>query len=128
MPSRDFFIYSADFLPLNANASATVRIPLQGDSAFECMQFTGDVRTAPTAETVIAAPAVTVTIVDSGTGRSIFERAQIWTNMIGTAERPFFLVQPKTFPSNGTIQVTLNDLSGLARTIRVSLVGYKIFQ
>lgn len=127
MPSRDFFIYSAEFLPLNANATATVRIPIQADAAFECFEITGDVRATTATEAVIAAPAVLVTITDEGTGRLIFDRAQLWTNLIGTAERPFFLPLPKTFKAAGVLSVSLSDLSTLTRTIRVALIGYKIF-
>lgn len=127
MPSRDFFIFSAEFLPLGASASATVRISIQADSHFELIELTGDVKTADTVETVVADPSITLLILDEGSGRQLFDRAQIWSNLIGTAQRPFILPQPKTFRANSTIAITATELSGNARRVRISLIGYKLF-
>lgn len=127
MASRDFFIYSAEFLPLNANATANVRIPVQGDSAFELTAISGDVKATDATETAIADPSLTVMLVDEGSGRRIFDRAQIWANIIGTAQRPFVLPQFKTFAPNSVLSVEVADLSTLTRRVRISFIGYKIF-
>ena len=127
MASRDFFIYTAEFLPLNANATATVRIPIQSDSMFQLTEITGAVKAADSDEVVIAAPAITLTLLDEGSGRLLFDRAVEWSNVIGTAQRPFVLPQFKLLPANATLNVTVSSLIGSARRVRISFVGYKIF-
>jgi hypothetical protein len=124
---RDFFTYRAEFLPLGALASVTVNVPIQADSDFQLTEITGDVRVLVTDETVVAAPATLVTIQDSGTGRLLMDGAILWTNIVGTAQRPFILPMPKEIRASSVIAVTLSDLSGNARNLRMAFVGYKIF-
>lgn len=127
MASRDWFTYTAEFIPLPASASATVIIPVLADSDFELTALTGDVRTAVTAETVIAAPAIRVLITDQGVGRALMDVAQEWPNIVGTAERPYFLPSPRTFRASATIAVALTNDAAAARQVRLALNGYKIF-
>lgn len=124
---RDLFFYSAEFLPLGALAQTTVNVPIQADSDFYLTMLTGDVRALVTNETVIAAPAALVTLLDQGTGRILMDRGQLWTNVIGTAQRPFVLPTPKFIRANSTIAITLQELGNNARQIRVSFCGYKLF-
>lgn len=126
---RDWFTYSAEFLPLPNNAGATVLITVQADSDFQLAELTGDVRTADTAETVVAQPSILVLIVDQGVGRYLMDRAQMWDNLIGTAERPFILPVPKMFRASSTISVTATQGNvGAGRNVRISLHGYKVFK
>lgn len=125
--ARDLFIYSSEFLPLGALATVSVNVPIQADSDFELAMLTGDVRTALTTETVIAAPAILVTLLDQGTGRVLMDRGQVWPNIVGTAQRPFVLPMPKRIRANAVIQVTLSDQANQARQVRLSFCGYKIF-
>lgn len=128
MASRDFFIYTAEFLPLAPNSSAVVRLQVQADSLFELTELAGAVKTADTDETVVAAPAITLTIQDEGTGRLLFDRAVEWSNVVGTAQRPFVLPQFKTFQANASIAITATSLLAAGnRRVRLSLIGYKIF-
>jgi len=127
MPSRDFFVYSAEFLPISASAAATVRVPIQSDSDFELTEMTGDVRDADTDETVIAQPSLLVLITDEGSGRIIFDRAQMWDNIIGTAERPFILPMPKLIKANSVLSVQLTNNVAANKRVRMSFVGYKLF-
>ena len=127
MPVRDWFTYTAEFLPLNANTTQNVNVPIQADSDFMLTGLSGSVKTAATAETVIAAPAVLVRIEVTGTGRNLMDRPVPWVNLVGTAERPFLMPVPHTVKANSTILVALTELSGNNRTIRVALLGYKLF-
>ena len=124
---RDFFVYSAEFLPIGASATATVRVPIQADSHFALMQIQGDVRALVTDETVIAAPAMRLLLRDEGTGRILMDRAQIWDNMLGTAERPFYLPAPKMIRANSTFVVELTNDNANARQVRIAFTGYKVF-
>lgn len=127
MAGRDFFTYSAEFLPLGALATTSVNVPIQADSDFELTQLTGDVRVNVTDETVVAAPASLVTILDQGTGRLLMDRGQLFTNLIGTAQRPAILPIPKFIRANSVIQITLQNLVNAGRNIRISFLGYKVF-
>ena len=124
---RDFFVYSAEFLPIGASASATVRVPIQADSAFALMEITGTVRALVTDEAVVVAPAMRMELRDEGTGRILMDRAQMWDNIIGTAERPFFLPAPKVIRANSTFVVTLTNDNANDRQVRIAFIGYKIF-
>lgn len=129
MADRDLFTYSAEFLPLPNNAGATVLITIQADSDFLLAELTGDARADDTSETVIAAPSILVLFADQGTGRLLQDRAQMWDNIIGTAERPFILPVPKLFRASSTIAVTATQGNvGAARNVRIALHGYKVFK
>ena len=125
--SRDFFTYSAFFLPIGASAGAVVNVPIQADSAFAVMAITGDVRDLVTNETSIATPAMVLLLRDGGTGRVLMDQAQVWPNIIGTAQRPFFLPTPKILKPNSTLVVELTNQAAAARQARISFVGFKIF-
>jgi hypothetical protein len=127
MPSRDLFFYSAEFLPLNAGATTPVNVPIQADSQFEMTEIMGDVRALDSDEVVIAAPAILLTLLDTGSGRLLMDRAQIWPNLIGTAERPFLLPMPKTIQANSVLQVTATNNAVAARRVRITFAGYKLF-
>ncbi len=128
MPARDLFFYSADFLPLNAGATTAVNVPIQADSDFEMTQIMGDVRALNTDETVTAAPAILLTLLDTGSGRQLMVAAQIWPNIIGTAQRPFLLPMPKTLTANSVLQVTATNNAVAARQVRITFGGYKLFK
>lgn len=124
---RDWFTYTAEFLPLSANASQNVNVPIQADSDFMLAAISGTVKTAATAEVVIAAPAVTVRLESTGTGRNLMDRAVPWNNIIGTAQRPFLLPSPHTLKANSTLLVVATELGGNNRTVRIAFLGYKLF-
>lgn len=127
MASRDFFVYSAEFLSLGSLATTPVNIPIQADSDFELTQLTGDVRILLADEAVVAAPNLLVTLVDKGTGRQLMDTGVIFTNLIGTAQRPSILPMPKNIRANSVIQVVAQNLVAAARFVRIALIGYKIF-
>ena len=125
--ARDFFVYSAFFLPIGASASAVVNVPIQADSAFAIMEITGDERDLTTNETNVAFPALTLLLRDGGSGRVLMDQAQVWTNIVGTAQRPFYLPHPKILNPNSTLVVELTNQAAAVRQARISFVGFKIF-
>jgi hypothetical protein len=127
MAGRDFFVYSAEFLPLGALATISVNVPIQADSDFQLTEITGDVRVNATDEVVVAAPDMLLSLIDQGTGRQLQDRGQQWPNIVGTAQRPMILPMPKEIRANSVIQVTLANLVNAARTVRIAFIGYKIF-
>lgn len=127
MAGRDYFVYTAEFLPLGASATTPVNVPVQADSDFELLQLTGDVRVLVTDEAVVAAPNLLVTLADQGTGRLLMDAGVIFPNLIGTAQRPAILPMPKLIRANSVIRVTCQNLVAAARFVRIALLGYKIF-
>lgn len=124
---RDWFTYTAEFLPLQANSSQNVNVPIQADSDFMLAAISGQVKALVTSEVVIAAPAITVRLESTGTGRNMMTMPVPWNNIIGTAQRPFLLPSPHTLKANSTLLVVLTDLSTLVRQVRIAFLGYKIF-
>lgn len=127
MTTRDYFTYIAEFLPLGASATTPVNVPIQADSDFELTQLTGDVRTLVADEVVIAAPNLLVTLLDQGTGRQLMQAGVLFTNLIGTAQRPAILPVPKQIRANSVIQVVCQNLVAATRFVRIALMGYKLF-
>lgn len=127
MAGRDFFTYVAEFLPLGSQATTPVNVAIQADSDFELTQLTGDVRVLVTDEAVVAGPNLLVTLIDQGTGRALMTSGVIFTNIIGTAQRPSILPMPKLVRANSVLQVVAQNLVAATRFIRIALIGYKIF-
>jgi len=125
--TRDYFTYIAEFLPLGASATTPVNVPIQADSDFELTQLTGDVRVLVTDEVLVAGPNLLVTLIDQGTGRSLMQSGVLFTNLIGTAQRPAILPVPKMIRANSVIQVVAANLVAATRFVRIALVGYKLF-
>ena len=124
---RDWFTYTAEFLPLNANAAQNVSVPIQADSDFMLTGLSGTVKALVTDEVVIAAPAVTIRLENTGTGRNMMDRPVPWDNLVGTSQRPFLLPSPHTLKANSTLLVALTELGGNARQVRIAFLGYKMF-
>src|SRR5574341_428789 len=125
---KDFFIYSAEFLPLAAGATTAVTTQIQGDSDFLVVQ---GVRTCFAVDntTVVANPPAMVRISDTGSGRDFMDRAVHIENLFGTAQLPAVWPFPKLLPANSTLSTQLQNLDGAtARNYRLSYVGFKIFR
>lgn len=125
--ARDFFLYTAEFLPLAASAAASFRIQMQADSDYLLTALTGNVKNADADETVIASPAITIEILSSASGRILMDRAVAWDALIGTAERPYILPTPKTFSANSQITINVVNFVAATKRVRLSLHGYKLF-
>lgn len=128
---KQYFSYSANFInpgnPIPANGSVTFGVSIQSDSDFVLQALTGVLRTTNNA-TVIVAPPVTVLITDTGSGRQIFDGAQEWLNLIGTAQEPGVLGTPYFAKAGGTLNFQCNNLdAATAWNARISLLGFKVF-
>ena len=124
---RDWFTYTAEFLPLQPSASQNVSVPIQADSDFLLTGLSGSVKLLSTDVVDVAAPAVTLRLESTGTGRNLMDRPVMWSNIVGTAERPFLIPSPHTLKANSTMLVVLTELSGTAHQVRIAFLGYKLF-
>lgn len=123
---KDFFTYSANFLPLAASGTATVDIAIQNDSDFLIVAATRVVSSEDNA-TEVTFPPLLVTIVDSSSGRQLMDRAVHIENLFGSAQRPSVWPSPKLIRAAGTLSTTCQNLTATARNVRISYLGFKVF-
>lgn len=129
---KTFFIYELDFLPLNANATATGSIQIQADSHFLCVA--GVALVTITANTTIinsesnaSASGKLVTIVDAGSGAPLTQVPVALDNWFGTGQRPAIWAIPKLFKASGSINVTIQDIFAAQHNVRLSFWGIRIY-
>lgn len=131
----DFFIYPATFAALAAAGGAGVfNIPIQADSDFEWIESTCaafiDGTAAGTALTDALYIPIDVQIVDSGSGRQLFNQPVPITSFAGTGKQPFILPVPRKFMARSNIQITAtnNDPNNKYDQVFLNLIGRKIFK
>ena len=125
--TKDFFVYSVDFLPLTASVvSQAGDIQIQADSHFMIMAGVREVRDTTNA-TVIAAPPELVRILDAGSGRELNNQELPIDNLFGTAQLPSYWPYPKIIKASSTLTTFLTNLEATDRNARISYLGFKIF-
>lgn len=124
--AKDFFVYSAEFIPLALSATATFETAIQADSDFLCVAVSRLV-TAVDNTTFIANVPQLVTIFDAGSGRNLMDRAIHIDNIMGTGQLPSYWPMPKIFRANSTITTTVQNLEATARNVRIAYLGFKVF-
>ena len=124
--AKQFFVYSVEFLPLGASATATQTFVSQGDSAFIAVGATGQSRDTGTGAAQADRP-FTMAMLSSGSGRQLQDRAQDFDNIVGTAQLPSIWPAPYILAPSSTFSVTLTNLIATARNVRISFVGFKVF-
>lgn len=123
---KDFFVYSALWNPLAASDSEAQDIQIQSDSDFLIVAATGVSRDTGTFAAVADRP-FTLVIFDAGSGRNLFDRAQDFDAVIGTAQRAAWWTVPKLVGRSSTLSLTLGNLTATARRVQISLWGVKLF-
>lgn len=125
--AKEGFVYFASQIPLAANATQVSTVAIQNDSDFLWVDLTGTCRDPGAVQTVFANPAVTLQVNDSGSGRNVFQQAQDWDNVVGTAELPGDFAYPYLAEKASTLTITFTNLGAQAYDLRVALRGFKIF-
>ena len=126
--AKDFFIYSAEFLPLPAGGTASFDTAIQSDSDFLAVAATRLVTSVDNLTLVSGPVPQLVQIFDAGSGRNLMDRAQHIDNFFGTGQLPSYWPMPKIFRANATITTTVQNLDGVNdRNVRLSYLGFKIF-
>jgi len=122
----DHFIYRVRFTTVVASSTVQTTIPIQSDSDFLWIATSGVVFTA--ANNIDVAPDMEKSVIDTGSGRQLQDAPTHWMNCVGNGQWPFVLPEPKIFVGNGSIQVTLTDLSTVQKArVDISFLGSKIF-
>lgn len=124
---KDFFVYTAEFLPLPAGGTQTVNTAIQADSDFLIVAVTRVWTETDNTTFVLAVPAL-VTVTDAGSGRNLMDRAVHVDNLFGTAQLPSYWPYPKLIRASGTLNTTVQNLDGAtAYNARMSYLGFKVF-
>ena len=125
--ATDFFVYSAQFLPLVASATGTFETAIQADSDFLIVagtRFVTDTATPP----VVAADALQLcTIEDTGSGRRLQDRSIPIDNWFGTGQRPTYWPEPKLVRASSTLRTEVTNLFNADVNLRLAFLGFKIF-
>lgn len=128
---EDYFVYGVGPLSVAAGSTAQGSIQIQADSLFqwERAAYYADIANAAFLDSTRPIPNVSVQIVDSGSGRQLFQTPQPVASVFGTGELPFLLPTPRWFKPNSQIQIQLTNFdAAVTYNIRLSFIGSKIFQ
>ena len=124
----DPFVYVTEFLPLASLASQQNQLQIGGDAAFLLVTTKLVATDADDESTFLAEHPFLMSIVDSGSGRSLSNALVHADNWFGNAQRPDIWEMVKVFAPNSTITVTAQNLVASAFNVRLAFCGYKIFQ
>ena len=124
--TKDFFVYSIEFVPLAASATSTTSIQIQADSAFLITMGTVVVTDTTNATFISNIPEL-ILITDAGSGRQLSDKAVHMNNLFGTAQLPAVWPFPKIMAPSSTLAATLQNLEATARNVRLSFWGFKVF-
>lgn len=124
---KDFFAYTADFLPIANGATVQVTTAVQNDSDF--LLFQANAAVDDTAGSAIdpAVTLATVQIRDAASSRNLQDNPMGFSTIFGTAQLPGFLAIPKFFRAGGTIATTLTNNHGANLNVRITYLGMKLF-
>lgn len=124
--ATDFFIYSTEFLPLGASATATGNINIQNDADFIIVAGVITSRDTGTGAAQTTFPFL-VQMTYGSSGRNLFDRAQDAENIFGTAQRPAWWTMPKFLQRGGVLSIQAQNIIATARNVRMAFWGFKIF-
>lgn len=128
---KDFYVYSAGVDNLAASGSGSDQITIQADADFvlQKMSFTAFAAT-PVALTNSSRiiPAATVQMIDTASGRELFDEPQDIPGLFGTGELPFIMPTPRLFPARSTVRFDFANLdASTAVRLRLLLIGFKAY-
>ena len=129
--TEDYFVYDIGPTIVSAGSQVQSTIQIQADSIFlweRCSYYATIADAAFTAETQ-PVPNVSIQVVDSGSGRQLFQNPQPIPSLFGTGTLPFVLPTPRYFKPNSLVQIQLANFDAAVEySIRLSFIGSKIFQ
>ncbi len=80
------------------------------------------------AGTFIPNPDFLIQLSDNSTGWLFSDQVMHWGQIVGTAERPFILPEPKLIPSNSSIDIALtNNIATVMDRADLALIGAQVF-
>jgi hypothetical protein len=130
-PRRDFFVYGVNFANIAAATPSQAAVQIQADSDFELQKITyfADIAGADQTEATRVLPLISLQLIDTGTGRQLFNTPIALPAIGGDGRIPFILPTTKIYAANSSITVAVANYSGAtAYALRLALIGTKIFR
>jgi hypothetical protein len=129
---RDFYSYTQRTPAAGIAAGATVALVYQVEADsyfyFNALTYTADIALAAVTESSWVLPLVTITILDTGSGRQLMANPTPIPSIMGSGERPFRLPKPRRVAPTAQLQVTLVNYSAATTyNISVTLSGFKVY-
>lgn len=130
-PRRDFFVYGVNFVAVAPNTPSQAAVQIQADSDFELQKlaYFADEAFADQTEDSRVLPLMTLQLIDTGTGRQLFNTPIPIPAIAGDGRIPFILPTTKVYAANSSITVAVANYSlTSAYGLRLALIGTKIFR
>jgi hypothetical protein len=127
--SRTPFTFGADFIAIPASGSLTVNVKISDDADFVLTMQTAVLTNDAAQSVFVAQLPLTVTIVESGSGRQTMNQPIHISAMFGNIDPgPLVLPQPQILVRSSTYQVTLQNLTATANmSARLAFWGFKMY-
>lgn len=127
--AQDFFTYVIPITePLNADTQTDANVNIEADSDFLCQKLTAMVLLDDDSVVPLDEAALTIVILDTGSGRNIMSSAVPLNGMFGTGQLPFILPTPKVYKASGQIQVTVFNVGAANyNAVYLNFIGQKCF-
>lgn len=131
--NEDYFWYGARVTGLSSVApNGTSIINIDADSDFYCVAFSyqADVAVAALTESTNIIPLVTLQINDTASGKALSNIPLPLAAMAGDGKRPYRLVRPRVFASNGTVQLQWQSFVAAGTTYNITFLmhGFKVYK
>lgn len=127
---RDFYSYTQRAAALANGATTSLTFQIEADSYFymNALSYTADIAAGPLTESTNVLPLVTLTLLDSGSGRQLMANAVPIPSIMGDGKRPFRLPKPRRFVPTAQITATLvNYSAGTTYNVSLTLSGFKVY-
>lgn len=121
---KDFYAYTAEFLPIDASGTATRSINIQADSNFIILYGTLIATEVNNTTPLAFAPAL-VDLKDSSSGASLTSSPVHVQAMFGDGSFPGVFAMPKFMRAASQLTLTLQNLEAVQRNYRFALLGFR---
>lgn len=129
--TRDFFVYTSNFLSIAPGVTQTQQVNILADSAFLIQKicYAADIAAAAQTDSTRVLPLCTLLLTDTASGRQLSDAAVPITSMLGDGRLPFILPTGKLMLPNSTLTLVVNNFSvATTYAIRIAFMGLKLFK
>lgn len=125
--AKQYFVYTLFFDGLAAGLTEVQSFVTRSDSWFVITAMNAVVRTEAAGAPSVADRPFTVQLEEAGGGRNLFSNVADFDSIFGTATLPGVMGAPFFVKYQSTFAMTLTSLAAVTLDVRVSFVGFKIF-
>ena len=121
----NFFVFNRTFLAIAAGAVPAQVFQISNNLDFLLYYINGVI--FEPAGTFIPNPDFLIQLTDNSTGWLFSDQVMHWGQLVGTAERPFILPEPKLIPSNSSVDIALtNNIATVFDRLDLGLIGSQV--